>query len=75
VTINGRDAATVFSKKPAIDANEEGRGHTAYWLRDVGLSAPGHYEVTASAGNASQTVRWEAFGTPERRAQRHSLHR
>ena len=68
VTINGRDAAAIFSRKPQIDANEEGLGHTAYWLHDVHLSAPGPYEVTAAAGNVSQTVRWEAFGTPERRA-------
>ncbi|HEX2336383.1 MAG TPA: alkaline phosphatase [Hyphomicrobiaceae bacterium] len=68
VTINGRDAAAIFSTKPQIDAGEEGLGHTAYWLRDVYLSAAGPYEVTAAAGNVSQTVRWEAFGTPERRA-------
>ena len=68
VTINGLDAAAIFSRKPQIDANEEGLGHTAYWLRDVHLSAPGPYEVTAAANNVSQTVRWEAFGTPERRA-------
>ncbi|RPI31544.1 MAG: alkaline phosphatase, partial [Hyphomicrobiaceae bacterium] len=40
VTINGRDAAANFGTKPQIDANEEGLGHTAYWLRNVHLSAP-----------------------------------
>jgi len=68
VTINGRDAAAVFNAKPTIEVNEEGLGHTAYWLRDVELPAAGSYEVTAAAGNASQSLRWEAFGAPERRA-------
>jgi alkaline phosphatase len=68
VTINGRDAAAVFNAKPAIEVNEEGLGHTAYWLRDVYLPAAGSYEVTAAAGNASHSVRWEAFAAPERRA-------
>jgi len=68
VTINGRDAAAVFSGNPTIVANEEGLGHTAYWLRDVSLSDPGSYEVIAAAGNATQSVRWEAFAAPERRA-------
>src|SRR5215475_14065828 len=68
VTINGRDAAAVFNAKPTIEVNEEGLGHTAYWLRDVEPPAAGSYEVTAAAGNASQSLRWEAFGAPERRA-------
>jgi len=68
VTINGRDAAAVFNRTPAIEANEDGLGHTAYWIRDVLLSTAGPYEVTAVAGNSSQTVRWDAFSTPERRA-------
>jgi alkaline phosphatase len=68
VTINGRDAAAVFNAKPAIEVDEEGLGHTAYWLRDVYLPAAGSYEVTAAAGNASHSVRWEAFAAPERRA-------
>ena len=68
VTINGRDAAAVFNRTPAIEANEDGLGHTAYWIRDVLLSTAGPYEVTAVAGNSSQTVHWDAFSTPERRA-------
>src|SRR5215510_13817131 len=67
VTVNGRDAAAVFDAKPAIEVNEEGLGHTAYWLRDVYLLAAGPYEVTAAVGNASHSVRWEVFDTPARR--------
>ena len=68
VTINGRDAAAVLGKPPAIEVNEEGLGHTAYWIRDAFLAAPGSYEVTAAAGSAVKTVRWEVFAAPERRA-------
>jgi len=68
VTINGRDAAAALGKAPVIEVDEEGLGHTAYWIRDVFLAARGSYEVTAAAGSAARTVRWEAFAAPERRA-------
>src|SRR6185503_12332118 len=61
VTVNGRDAAQVFGKAPIVEANEEGLGHLAYWIRDVSLERPGTYEVRATAGDASQTVKWEVF--------------
>ena len=68
VTINGRDAAQVLGKSPSVEANEEGQGHAAYWLRNVSLTQPGAYEVVASAAGKSQTVTWKVFGTPPRRA-------
>jgi alkaline phosphatase len=68
VTVNGRDAAEAFGKAATVAPNEEGQGHTAYWIRDASLARPGNYEVTASAGGKSQTVQWEVFGTPARRA-------
>ena len=68
VTINGRDAAAHFGKRPAVEVNEEGLGHTAYWLRDVELSAPGPYEVKVEAPNRAKSVRWQVFAAPERRA-------
>ena len=68
IKVNGRDAVEAFGKAATVDGNEEGQGHTAYWIRDVSLDSPGTYEVTASAGDKPQTVLWEVFGTPERRA-------
>jgi len=67
VTVNGRDAAQAFGKGATVDGNEEGQGHTAYWLRGVSLERPGPYEVVASAGDSSQSVRWDVFDTPARR--------
>jgi alkaline phosphatase len=68
VTINGRDATVVLAKAAAVTANEDGLGHTAYWIKDVSLGAPGKYEVKAVAGEKTKTVTWEVFGTPRRRA-------
>ncbi len=68
VTVNGRDASAVFGKSAAVEANEEGLGHTAYWLRNVALDRPGAYEVAAAAAGTSATVTWEVFATPPRRA-------
>jgi alkaline phosphatase len=68
VTVNGRDAAQAFGKAPSVDGNEEGGGHTAYWIREVSLDESGTYEVVATAGASSQTVRWEVFDAPTRRA-------
>ena len=68
VTVNGRDAAQVFGKAATVVANEEGQDQTAYWIREVTLETPGAYAVAAAAGDKSQTVQWEVFGTPARRA-------
>jgi len=68
VTVNGRDAAQAFGEGATVDSNEEGQGQIAYWIRDVTLEHPGTYEVTAAVGDKSQTVRWEVFDTPARRA-------
>ena len=68
VTINGQDAAKVFGKAPEIASNEEGLGHTAYWIRNASLPKPGTYEVKAVSGDQAKSVKWEVFGTPARRA-------
>src|SRR5215510_12177936 len=68
VTINGKDAASVLGKSPEIIPKEDGLGHTAYWIRDVSLAMPGTYEVTATSGDQKNTVKWEVFGTPARKA-------
>lgn len=68
VAINGRDAAQVLGRSATVEANEEGQGHTAYWLRGVSIAQPGTYQVTAWAGGKSQSVTWEVYGTPARKA-------
>jgi alkaline phosphatase len=68
VSVNGRPASEVFGKNATVLPKEEGLAHTAYWLRDVSLSTPRTYEVTAKAGDKAATVRWEVFGTQGRAA-------
>jgi alkaline phosphatase len=68
VTINGRDAAAVLAKPATVKANEDGLGHTAYWIKDAAIGQTGRYEVKAITGDKTSTVTWEVFGTPRRRA-------
>ena len=68
VLLNGQDASRQLAKGATVVADEDGLGHTAYWLRDVSLERAGDYEVTASAGSSSNTVKWQVFDTPARRA-------
>jgi alkaline phosphatase len=67
VTVNGADATKAFGKEPTIESPEDAR-RTDYWIRDVSISKPGSYEVTATVGEQSKTVKWEVFGTGKRRA-------
>src|SRR5687767_14371412 len=52
VTLNGEDAAKVLGRAPYITADEDGLGHTAYWIRGAQLDKPGSVAVEASAGPA-----------------------
>ena len=56
VTINGEDAAKVLGRAPYINADEDGLGHTAYWIRGAHLGKPGRVTVEASAGAARAAV-------------------
>ena len=67
VTINGRDAASVAGPVAFVE-REDGGDHSAFWIRGASLAEPGTYTVEARAGSATAAVRWEVFGTPERRA-------
>jgi alkaline phosphatase len=65
VTINGRDAAEVIGTAAKQIPNEDGLGHTAYWIRDASLKA-GRYTVEAVADGKSAKVTWEVFPTRPR---------
>ena len=65
VTINGRDAADVIGTAAKIVPNEDGLGHTAYWIRDASLAA-GRYTVEATAEGKTSSVSWEVFATRPR---------
>jgi alkaline phosphatase len=73
VTINGEDAGKVLARAPIISADEDGLGHTAYWIRGAHLSKPGPVIVEASAGTARAAVTWDVYGTPEGRLARNVI--
>ena len=65
VLINGRDAAEVIGTAARIIPNEDGLGHTAYWIRDASLKA-GSYTVEATAEGKTAKVTWDVFATRPR---------
>ena len=73
VTINGEDAAKVLGRAPYINADEDGFGHTAYWIRGASLGKAGRVTVEASAGAARAAVTWDVYGTPEGRLARNVI--
>src|SRR5262245_8993851 len=56
VSVNGRAAEDIFRRPALVTVDEEGLGHTAYWIRDATLAEPGIYEVTATAADSSRSV-------------------
>jgi len=67
VTINGEDAAKVLGQAPYITADEDGLGHTAYWIRGAHLDKAGSVNVEASAGASRASVTWDVHDTPDGR--------
>lgn len=67
VTINGEDAAKALDRVPSITGDEDGLGHTAYWIRGAHLDKAGGVTVEAGAGGLRASVTWEVYGTPDGR--------
>ena len=61
VTINGKDAADVTAKPVTFVEREDGGEHSAYWLREISLTAPGNYVAEATVGDKTARVTWEVF--------------
>jgi alkaline phosphatase len=73
VTIDGEDAAKVTGRPAYITADEDGLGHTAYWIRGARLEKSGKTTVEASAGADHATVVWDVYATPEGRKARNVI--
>jgi alkaline phosphatase len=58
----------VLKAAPTFVVNEDGAGHSAFWMRDVTLPVPGQYKVEARHGDAKAEVRWEVYNTPAAKA-------
>ena len=68
VTLNSTPAGEVVKGTPELVANEDGSGHTAYWIRDAVLTTPGPYTVEVRIGEARTQARWSVFNTPPAKA-------
>ncbi|NIX77533.1 alkaline phosphatase [Microvirga terricola] len=68
VTINGQDPAIALGQSAKFVEKEDGGDLSAYWIRGAQISKPGAYIVEASLGDKKATVKWEVFGTPQRKA-------
>jgi alkaline phosphatase len=68
VTINGADAAKILGSKPAFVEREDGQDYSALVLRDVTLTKPGIYTVSAKMGEQVKTVSWEVYAVQKPRA-------
>ncbi|MDR3409438.1 MAG: alkaline phosphatase [Formivibrio sp.] len=67
VMINGQDYAKLFGKTAELIAKEDGKNASSLLLRDVAISKPGVYTVTASDGTNSKTAVWNVYATPNKR--------
>jgi alkaline phosphatase len=67
-TVNGADPVSVFGRRLQFLPKEQGVDASAAILRDVVLSKPGLYLVTASDGTVTRTVTWNVFATQARKA-------
>ena len=67
VTINGHEHARVLGQPAELIAREDGKDVSSLLLRDVAISKPGQYTVTASDGTNSRSVIWTVYATPSKR--------
>jgi alkaline phosphatase len=68
VTVNGADHAAAFGKPASFVEREDGQEQSALLLRDVALTKPGVYKVSASDGVNAREVTWTVYETGARKA-------
>jgi len=73
VTVNGVEHATAFRRPAQFVDKEEGHDASALILRDVVLSQPGRYVISASDGRTTSTVSWEVYQAADVRKARNVI--
>ncbi|MBS1210780.1 MAG: alkaline phosphatase [Proteobacteria bacterium] len=68
LSVNGKDAATVFGKRAELIAREDGKDVSSLILRGARITKPGSYTVTASDGTNTRSVTWNVYATPAKAA-------
>ena len=61
VTVNGTDHAAALGRAAEFIAREDGKDVSSVMLRDVSIDQPGAYEITATDGEHSASVKWEVY--------------
>lgn len=64
VLVNGAPYDELLGAKAEYVENEDGSGGSTLILRDASLAKAGRYTVEVKAGDASRTVAWDVFSTP-----------
>ena len=61
VTVNGTDHAAALGRAAEFIAREDDKDVSSVMLRDVSIDQPGAYEITATDGEHSASVKWEVY--------------
>lgn len=67
VTVNGADHAQALGGASTLVAREDGKDASSLILRDVTLPQTGVYDVTATDGDHTASVKWEVYAAAEPR--------
>lgn len=67
VTINGKDVKETLGEPTAFITREDNKDVSSLLLRGGSINDPGTYEVTATDGDHTATVKWEVFAAAEPR--------
>ena len=64
VTVNGVDHVEALGRAANFVDKEDGKDASSLMLRDLTISKPGRYVVSATDGEHSREVTWEVYDTP-----------
>lgn len=67
VSINGRDAKDALGEAPTLIPREDGKDASSWLIRSGSLNETGTYEVTATDGEHTASVKWEVYAASEPR--------
>ncbi len=61
VTLNGKEPKEILGEAPTLVAREDNKDASSLMARGVSINEPGIYEITATDGDHTATVKWEVY--------------
>lgn len=61
VTLNGKEPKEILGEAPTLVAREDNKDASSLMARGVSINEPGMYEITATDGDHTATVKWEVY--------------